>query len=173
MLVVIGSSPGREQWLADASGSIEREHIAVVNYGYELAKIRWVLENTNADRFLFLQDSFIIKDQSFFDLLNLYSGSVALFSDPVPYGCFAGVYERAVLEQVGVPAVASKRDSVQLEVEWCNKYVEAAGGVPVLFPEVRDATGFVQSHNGRDNLVLENTFITKFKGTWRVDQIDS
>lgn len=173
MLIVIGSSPGREQWLADASNSIQREHIAVVNYGYELAKIGWVLENTTAERFLFLQDSFIVKDESFFDVLDLFTGSVALFNDPVPYGCFAGVYERSVLQQVGVPVVASKRDAVRLEVDWCNSYVEAAGGVPVLFPEVRDETGFIQSHNGRDNLVLENTFITKFKGTWKEEQIDS
>lgn len=173
MLTVIGSSPGREQWLADASNSIQSEHIAVVNYGYELAKIRWVLENTTAERFLFLQDSFIVKDQSFFDVLSLFTGSVALFNDPVPYGCFAGVFERSVLEKVGVPVVASKRDAVRLEVDWSNRYVEAAGGVPVLFPEVRDETGYIESHNGRDNLVLENSFIIKFKGTWKEEQIDS
>lgn len=173
MLVVVGSSPGREQWLADASASIECEHIAVVNYGFELAKIGWVLDNTTADRFLFLQDSFVVKDQGFFDLLEAFPGSVALFDDPAPYGCFAGVYERSVLERVGVPTVASKRDAVRLEIEWCGKYVEAVGGVPVLFPDVTDKTGFVQSHNGRDNLVLENTFITKFKGTWKEEQIDS
>ena len=168
----MGSSFGREAWLADASASIEHEHIAVVNFGFELGKIAWVLENTTADRFLFLQDSFVIKDQSFFTLLEAFDGSVALFNDPVPYGCFAGVYERSVLERVNVPVVVSKRDSVRLEVEWCRAYVEAAGGVPVLFPEICDGLGYVVERHGRDNLVLENSFVTKFKGTWRADQID-
>ena len=173
MLIVIGSSPGREQWLADASGSIQREHIAVVNYGYELAKIRWALENTQAERFLFLQDSFIVKDQALFGMLEAFPGSVALYSDPAPYGCFAGVYERSVLRKVGVPFVDSKRDAVRLEIEWTRKYVEAAGNVPVLFPKVRDATGYIEDHNGRDNLVLENKYIIKYKGTWKEEQIVS
>lgn len=173
MLVVIGSSPERAEWLAGASESIGVEHIAVVNEGYELAKIGWALNNTRADRFLFLQDSFVVKDQGFFELLDAFTGSVALFDDPAPYGCFAGVFERSALERVGIPAVASKRDSVRLEVDWCRDYVEAAGHVPILFPDLRDNTGVMQIHNGRNNLVLENEFIKKFKGTWKVSQLDT
>lgn len=171
MLVAVGSSVGREQWLADCSASISREHIAVVNYGYELAKIRWVLENTNADRFLFLQDSFVLKNNGLFDLLDNHSGSVALLDDPAPYGCYAGVFERSVLERVGVPVVKDKRDAVRLELEWCGAYVKAAGNVPVLFPELRDEFAVEKFHNGRANLVLENSFLIKYKGTWKEEQL--
>jgi hypothetical protein len=171
LLTVIGSNVGRERWLADCSASVKSEHFVVVNDGYELGKIRWVLENTTVDRFLFLQDSFIVKDMGLFDLLDSYSGSVALFDDPAPYGCYAGVFERCVLERVGVPVVGSKRDAVRLELEWCAEYVEAAGGVPVLFPELRDEFGFVQKRYGRDNLVLENSFVVKYKGTWKEEQL--
>ena len=170
-MTVIGSSLGREQWLADSSKSVARQHIVVVSYGYELGKIRWVLDNTNADRFLFLQDSFVLKGDGLFDLLDKFDGSVALFSDPMPYGCYAGVYERSVLERVDEPEVTSKRDAVRLEIDWTKRYVEAAGGVPVLFPNVRDELGHMRFHNGRDNLVLENSFMTKYKGTWKEEQL--
>jgi hypothetical protein len=168
VLVVIGSSPDRQKWLADCSGSIKREHIAVVNTGYELGKIRWVIENTTADRFLFLQDSWLIKDEGFWDLLEAHSGSVAINSDPYYFGCYAGVYERSVIEQIGVPVMADKREAILNEIDWHKAYVEIAGEPTVLFPDLTDnnATGTVKRH-GRINLVLENDYIAKYKGTWR------
>ncbi len=60
MLIVIGTSPDRSEWLAGSSGSIGREHIVVSNWGFELAKIGWVMDNTTAERFLFLQDSWVV-----------------------------------------------------------------------------------------------------------------
>ncbi len=167
MLIVVGSSPDRQEWLADCSGSIKRDHIAVVNTGYELGKIRWVIENTNADRFLFLQDSWLIKDEGFWDLLQAHSGSVAINSDPYYFGCYAGVYERSVIEQIGVPVMADKREAILNEIDWHKAYVGIAGEPTVLFPDLTDnnATGTVDRH-GRINLVLENKYIAKYKGTW-------
>ena len=167
MLVVIGSSPDRQEWLADCSGSIKRDHIAVVNTGFELGKIRWVIENTTADRFLFLQDSWLIKNEGFWDLLDAHSGSLAINSDPYYFGCYAGVYERSVIERIGVPLMADKRDAIRNEVEWHKAYVQVAGEPTVLFPDLTDnnATGTVERH-GRINLVLENKYIAKYKGTW-------
>jgi hypothetical protein len=168
VLVVIGSSPDRQEWLADCSASIKRDHIAVVSFGFELAKIGWVMDNTNADRFLFLQDSWVIKDQSFWDLLDSHTGSIALTADPYFFGCYAGVYERSVIEQIGVPVIADKRDAIRHEIEWHKSYVEVAGEPTVLFPELTDANalGMIELH-GRTNLVLENYYIVKYKGTWK------
>jgi hypothetical protein len=167
VLVVIGSSPERKEWLADCSNSIRREHIAVVNTGYELAKIRWVIENTNAERFLFLQDSWLVKDDRFWELLEANQGSVCLTADPYYYGCYAGVYERWVIEQIGIPVMESKLDAIHNEIAWHKEYVNVAGKPTVLFPELTDsnATRTVEI-NGRTNLVLENEFIVKLKGTW-------
>jgi hypothetical protein len=167
VLVVIGSSPDRQKWLADCSGSIKRDHIAVVNTGFELGKIRWVMENTTADRFLFLQDSWLIKDEGFWDLLDAHSGSVAINSDPYYFGCYAGVYERSVIEQIGVPVMADKREAILNEIDWHKAYVEVAGEPTVLFTDLTDnnAKGTVERH-GRINLVLENKYIAKYKGPW-------
>jgi hypothetical protein len=167
VLIVIGSSPDRTEWLADCSASIQREHIVVSGWGFELAKIRWVMENTTADRFLLLQDSWVIKSDKFWDLLDQFEGSVALTRDPYFFGCFAGVYQRSVVERVGVPEVKDKAHSILLEIDWHRRYVEVGGEPTVLFPELTDknATEVVVKH-GRENLVLENEFVTKFKGTW-------
>lgn len=167
MLTVIGSSPDRTEWLADCSASIQREHIVVSGWGFELAKIRWVMDNTTAERFLLLQDSWIVKSEGFWDLLEQFEGSVALTKDPYFFGCYAGVYERSVIERIGVPVVEDKRHSILLEIDWHRKYVEAHGEPTVLFPELadRNATGIVERH-GRENLVLENEFVVKYKGTW-------
>ena len=166
-LVVIGSSLGRQDWLADCSASIKREHIAVVSYGFELAKIGWVMDNTTADRFLFLQDSWVIKDEAFWDLLDATTGSVALTADPYFFGCYAGVYERWVIKEIGVPRIADKRDAIRHEIEWHRRYVEVAGEPTVLFPDLTDskALGQIELH-GRTNLVLENDYLVKYKGTW-------
>jgi len=166
-LVVIGSSLGRQDWLADCSASIKRDHIAVVSYGFELAKIGWVMDNTTADRFLFLQDSWVIKDEAFWDLVDATTGSVALTADPYFFGCYAGVYERWVIEQIGVPVMADKRDAILHEIKWHKSYVEVAGQPTVLFPELTDskALGQIELH-GRTNLVLENDYLVKYKGTW-------
>jgi hypothetical protein len=167
LLIVIGSSPGREQWLADCTASIKREHIAVISFGFELAKISWVMSNTNADRFLFLQDTWLVKDEAFWDLLDATNGSVAITSDPFYFGCYAGVYERWVIDQIGVPVMSDKRDSIRHEFDWHNKYVEVAGNPQVLFPELTDANSTRQEErHGRINLVLENDYLVKYKGTW-------
>jgi hypothetical protein len=61
----------------------------------------------------------------------------------------------------------TQRDSIRAEIEWTTGYAAAAGDVPVVFPELRDSTnrGFVE-HHGRINMVLENDYLRKFKGTW-------
>jgi hypothetical protein len=167
VLVVIGSSPGREQWLADCTASITREHIAIVSFGFELAKIGWVISNTKADRFLFLQDSWVVKDDRFWDLLESTTGSVAITADPYFYGCYAGVYERWVIEQIGVPVIGDKREAIRNEIDWHKSYVEVSGNPQVVFPELTDRNSTRQEEkHGRTNLVLENDYLIKYKGTW-------
>jgi hypothetical protein len=167
VLIVIGSSPDRQNWLSDCSASINREHVAVINFGFELGKIGWVMKNTKAERFLFLQDSWVIKDDSFWELLENEESSVCLNADPYYYGCYAGIYERRIIEQIGIPVIESKLDAIENEIAWHKDYVRVAGEPKVLFPELTDknATRTVEK-NGRTNLVLENDYILKYKGTW-------
>ena len=142
------------------------------NWGYELGKIRWVMENTTAERFLLLQDSWVVKTPDFFTLLEQTEGSVALTQDPYFFGCFAGVYERSVIEDIGIPTISNKLQAVESERYWHESYVMKAGEPTVLFPDLTDENATeVRFHNGRDNLILENDYIIKYKGTWRADQL--
>ena len=125
------------------------------------------MKNTKAERFLFLQDSWVIKDDSFWELLENEESSVCLNADPYYYGCYAGIYERRIIEQIGIPVIESKLDAIENEIAWHKDYVRVAGEPKVLFPELTDknATRTVEK-NGRTNLVLENDYILKYKGTW-------
>jgi hypothetical protein len=172
VLIVIGTSPDRSEWLAASSASIGREHIVVSNWGFELGKIAWVMENTTAERFFFLQDSWVVKTPALFTLLDNTVGSVALTQDPYYFGCFAGVYERSVIEHIGVPVIETKFEAVQAERFWHESYVMTAGEPIVLFADLTDENATeVRFHNGRENLILENEYVRKYKGTWREDQL--
>lgn len=167
-VVVVASTPGREGWLSECLASIDCEVFVIRQPGtWELGKIKWLYENTNFDRFLFLHDSVIIKDQAFFDKMFEHPGSVSVTSDPGIFGMFMGVYTREHLCRVELYSPVTQRDSIRAEVEWTRGYAAAAGEVPVVFPEFRDSTnkGFVE-HHGRVNMILENDYLRKYKGTW-------
>lgn len=166
-IVVVGTAPGREEWVAQCIQSLkEIPHIVLSVSGYELGKIRWMYENTNFDRWFFLQDSVVVKDTSMFDMAFSYPNSVALCVMPSMY---MGVYSRKTLDVVEIPTVHDKEEAIHYESRWVNyKYYAAEGDVPILFDKFGDsyATG-VQNIFGRDNLVLENNYMIKYKGTWR------
>jgi alpha-N-acetylglucosamine transferase len=167
-VVVVGSTPGREGWLRECLASIEREVVVLRQAGtWELGKIQWLYENTKFDRFLFLHDSVIVKDQAFFDRMFEHPGSVSVTDSPGIFGMYMGIYTREHLSRVELYSPVTQRDSIRAEVEWTAGYARAAGDVPVVFPEFRDSNnvGFVE-HHGRTNMILENDFLRKFKGTW-------
>lgn len=166
--VVVATTPGREAWLAECLASIEREVLVLRQGGtWELGKIKWLYENTQLDRFLFLHDSVVVKDQAFFDRMFEHEGSVSVTDDPGIFGMYMGIYTREHLSRVELYSPVTQRDSIQAEVEWTRGYAAAAGNVPVVFSEFRDSrnVGFVE-HHGRRNMVLENDYLRKFKGTW-------
>ena len=75
-IIVVGTRPDRIEQLTNCWNSIESPYlkIAVDCNGYEVGKLRWVLKNTNADEFVFLQDSVEIKDNSIFKICSCQSG---------------------------------------------------------------------------------------------------
>lgn len=168
-MIVVGTAAGRSAWLTGCLASLPHRHVlAVYRYEYEIGKLRWVTEfHPELTRFWFLQDTVVVHDTSFLaDALD-HEGSVPLCNDPAPFGMFMGVYERDVLLEVGLPEVTDKRHAIRLEIEWTRRYWDAAGRPPALFPELRDANAVgVEHRHGRDNLVLRNEYLTKYKGTW-------
>ena len=168
-LVVIASVPGREHWLRDCLASIERDVLVVSQHGWELDKIRWVYEHVNCERFLFLNDSMIVKDQAFFDLaFGAGTGSVAISNCPTKFGMYLGVFTKATLAKVPMRQVHDKEDSITLEGEWANQYSAAEPDAPLLFDDFTDGHAQrTEARHNRINLRLENDYLIKFKGTWR------
>ena len=167
MTIVIATTPGREDWLAQCLASIDRPTVVLSDFTFELGKIRWMYDNTTVERFLFLQDSVVVKDPKLFDLFE-EPGSTALTDDPRPYGMYMGVYERCVLEQIEIPQPHNKEDSIAFEISWTESYCRAATTIRVACPGLSDRNSTRQVDMfGRPNLVLENDLLVKYKGTWR------
>lgn len=168
-MIVIGTSEGRELWWRDCLASMPDDIpvLLVSQYAYELGKIRWVLEHTNIQRFWLLQDSVVIHDATFLRDALQSDHAVSLCQHPDLFGMFMGVYDRHILNQVGVPTVIGKEHSIQLERTWTRHYAQACQHVQVMFSDFNDtnAIGEVERY-GRNNLVLSNDHLTKYKGTW-------
>ncbi|MGA1776981.1 MAG: hypothetical protein ACO39G_07860 [Flavobacteriaceae bacterium] len=174
-IVIIATTEGREEWLNQCVTSLKNTPYMVVsenkNYMYEIGKIRWMYENTNFDRWFFLQDSVVIKDLSLFDIAFSYPKSVSLCDSPGQYGMYLGVYSRETLEKIEIPKISTKREAVLLERSWNEKYCQAEGGVPTLFTDLSDANSKIIEIFGRKNRLLENNYLKKYKGTWHMGMI--
>ena len=166
-MIVIGTTPGREEWLQQCLASIQHPVLVLSDFTFELGKIKWVFENTKIQRFMFLQDSVVIKNQSLFDLLYKDKGSIALTNDPGMYGMYLGVYERNILEKIEIPLPKNKSESIAYELSWTESYCKAARNVRLAFTDFSDSRSKEKTVLfGRENLVLENDFLIKYKGNW-------
>lgn len=166
-MIVIGTTPGREEWLQQCLASIQHPVLVLSDFTFELGKIKWVFENTKIQRFMFLQDSVVIKNQSLFDLLYKDKGSIALTNDPGMYGMYLGVYERNILEKIEIPLPKNKSESIAYELSWTESYCKAARNIRLAFTDFSDSRSKEKTVLfGRENLVLENDFLIKYKGNW-------
>ena len=55
-MIVIATTPGREQWLQQCLASIKHPVLVLSDFTFELGKINWIFNNTKIERFMFLQD---------------------------------------------------------------------------------------------------------------------
>lgn len=167
-IVVVATAAGREAWLADCLASMPNTNKMVLSdFGFELGKIKWLRDNTTLDRFLFLQDSVIIKDELLIEAAFAQEGSVCFSTDPFMFGMYLGVYDMEVLRQIDIPTVTSKRQSIDFEISWHKTYCDMAGEVTVMFDDIRDSMAKgIEVRHGRENLVLENDYLIKYKGDW-------
>lgn len=166
-MIVIATTPGRQDWLKQCLNSISKPVLVLSDFTFELGKINWIYHNTNIERFLFLQDSVVIKDERIFELLYQDKGSIALTNDPGMYGMYLGIYERKVLAQIDIPIPKSKAEAISYELTWTQEYCRVAKSVRLAFTDLTDSKAKRKEVIfGRENLVLENDFLIKYKGNW-------
>lgn len=165
--IVIGTYKGRENWLADCLDSLkgyERYPVIACDVPWELGVIGWAYPRF--DEFLFLQDSVIVKQLDWIDEVFDCPKSVSLCHNP--FFMYLGKYTRKDLDKVELPDVSNKREAVEHEGSWTKYYASLCNPI-TLWPLV-DTDIFVEKH-GRKNMVLENEYIVKYKGTWHPDMI--
>ena len=166
-MIVVGTTPVREEWLAQCLKSITKPVLVLSDFTYELGKINWVFNNTKIERFMFLQDSVIVKNEKLFELLDNDKGSIAFTNDPSMYGMYMGVYERVHLAKIDIPVPKSKAESIMYEMSWTGSYCQVAKNVRLAFTDFTDSKSQrKETIFGRPNLVLENDFLIKYKGNW-------
>jgi hypothetical protein len=165
-MIFISTAPGREHWVKDCSASITLPHTIVSMPGnYELGKIRWILENTIIDRFIFLQDSVVIRNEALLVQAFECSGSVCLYCSPNCFGCYLGLYERESLLKVPIPDISHKDDSIECESQWTKRYIDTCGGIAHHTDRVsRDV--FTVARHGRENALTLTSMFDKYRGDY-------
>jgi len=138
--------------------------------GFELGALKRVLEETDAEEIVLLQDSCEIKDLKLFDMMFENQNSVAISETFLSY---LRKYERSVLEQMKIPETKTKTESVRNEGQFNGNYMNLCQ-VDILFGRF----GFTyfegnrfEERFGRMNLISENDYLIKYKGTWNAEMI--
>jgi hypothetical protein len=173
--IVIGTDYGREEWVANLLKSLAgcKYQVMVITQGqYELGKIDWAFTHTRLEEFLFLHDAMELKRLDWLDEVFDHPHSVALTDKPCPFGMYLGKYQRKVLQHIVIPEVKSKKDSVYHESHWTHDYLNIDPGAKILWHDLDDRDHRVVEAFGRTNLLLENDYVAKYKGTWTMDQVE-
>lgn len=126
--------------------------------GYELGALTHL---SKIDDVCLLQDSVEIKDIGLFDRLAAAPGGVALCHN---FQCYLGKYSKKVLDSISIPEVRSKTESVNQESQFYYTYSAADPDYQTLEPVLHDNHGRKEYRFGRENLILENDYLIKYKG---------
>lgn len=138
--------------------------IVVVNHKghdrYELGALKLL---SKIDDVFLLQDSTEVKDLKVFDIAVTSLGGVALCHNFMSY---IGLWKKSILDQMIIPGVGTKQESINREVSFTRRYMDLDPHFKHLEPRLMDGEVF-EERFGRKNMILENEFVKKYKGTWQ------
>lgn len=171
--IVIATTPSPSDFLPNLLRSMEGYDkypiLVVSDYGYELGKIKFIYEHTDIEEFFLLQESCEIKDTKLFDMVfEKYKGKSVSVSPHLQ--SYLVKYRRAILDKMEIPVVKSKIESIEQEYEFNKQYKEKDSSLNILFPDLGDKDVFEEKF-GRTNMVIENKYIKKYKGTWTTQNL--
>lgn len=136
--------------------------------GYEIGALEMVLKKTSYDEIFLMQDTCEIKNTALFnEIFTRYTGGVGLSPRLMMY---LGKYRRTHLEKMRFPKITSKIESVEQETRFNDEYIRLDSDYSVFHQPLFDNDKF-EERFGRKNMVLENDYIKKYKGTWSLDMI--
>lgn len=182
-----------DTWLKDCLASIKTDHQIMVvfqdekpakglkigseytyhtNGRFDPGGIVWAMNNLGKDdEFFILHDSCVIKDNLLWKVVfeGYFEESVALASHPTMMGMFLGKYRMPIVTQLKPPAAKDKKQAVELEETWNREYCQLEQPI-ALDNSLTKSTIFEERH-GRKNMVLENRWLIKYKGTYDPAQL--
>lgn len=166
--IIVGSYRG-SPWLSQCLDSIPSRFptIAVSAGKYECSALRWCMDNTTLDEFLFLQDSTMIKSPEWLDAMFADVGvSYSINAEPNIMGSFLGKYRREILQHVTIPTTEDKWAAVVAEQTVGSSYHKLEPGTKILWPELNLRNAQPGHLFGRDVMIYENDHFWKAKSAW-------
>lgn len=121
------------------------------------------------DEFILLQDSVIIKNIDLIKQMLDTNGSVWLSNWGQNYFC---KYRTGILKQLELPNIKSKLDSVKYERDFHETYKKLEKPI-VLMDGCLENTNIFEEAYGRLNMISENEYFKKYKGTWDISLINN
>lgn len=140
--------------------------IATTSDAYECGALKAIMDMTDLDEFILIQDTFEIKNTFIIDYMFEQKPSVSF--SPF-FAHYFGKVKRETLSGLTIPETLTKWDAITAEREFMGKtYFEAEPDTLVLFPEFNDLNkdNIIEYRWGRANLRIENDYVVKRKGTW-------
>lgn len=138
---------------------------------WECGAIASVMYETDFDEFVLLQDTMVINNPGIITTMfdNFPDQSVVFGAR---WACFLGKYRRTILEQIKLPITRTKEQSMYWEVQLPNEYLKFEPEIPMLFQDWGDnqPENKLEERFGRQNLLIYNPYILKYKGTVASDQ---
>jgi hypothetical protein len=138
-----------------------------------MGAVKKVWQTTGYDELFFMNESMICKDNTIWDIVfHEYGGKSVCMSER--YLMFFGKFRRQMVSRLEFPEVHTKYEDVMLgEGKWCREYYELNDHVeiePLADGDTTDPNRFEEKY-GRQNLVLENNYFKKWKGTFNMETL--
>jgi len=133
---------------------------------FECGALQGILDNTDLDEFILLQDTFEILNPKFFGEIFNNSPEMSVTFGPT-FSFFFGKFRREALLKVKIPITLNKHDAITAELNFPREYVK---NEPFrifdekFIPIVSDDN--LEMRWGRVNLITKNDYVIKRQGTW-------
>lgn len=169
--IVIATTKDRSDWATECFDSLKdykRYPVIILDsYEYELGKLRFIRDYLDLDEFILLQDSVILKDTDWLDGVFDYDGSVSFAKQS--FFMYLGKYQMETLKSIEIPHITTKKQAVEYETSWASIYAKEAKNLKSIF-ELEDTNVFAE-HLGRNNMIIENDHLIKYKHIWNGQMI--
>lgn len=171
-VILILHSRNSKGWLEDLLHSIDTKYpIIVSNHDPKLwcmGAIKKFFDETDYDEVCILNDTMIVKDNSIWQIIfEQHKGKSVMLG--IDYTMFMGKF---LTEHIlPFPEVHNKREDVLLgEDQWCRGYSRLPIEHIQLDP-LHDTYQVYEEKNGRNNMILENQWLKKWKGSWSLEMV--